>query len=67
MSVTDGFHHPPLEEYLEAIHELDEEGDGPVIQPASPNGSATPPRRCRTWSAGCGPTGTWQPRARPSP
>lgn len=32
MSVTDGFHHPPLEEYLEAIHELDEEGDGPVIQ-----------------------------------
>jgi DtxR family Mn-dependent transcriptional regulator len=26
-----GFH-PPLEEYLEAIHELGEEGDGPIIQ-----------------------------------
>jgi DtxR family Mn-dependent transcriptional regulator len=29
--VSDGFH-PPLEEYLEAIHELDEAGNGPVIQ-----------------------------------
>ncbi len=32
MSAADGYHHPPLEEYLEAIHELEEEGSGPVIQ-----------------------------------
>jgi len=31
MSAPDGFH-PPLEEYLEAIHELEEEGHSPVIQ-----------------------------------
>jgi len=31
MSAPDGFH-PPLEEYLEAIHELEEEGSSPVIQ-----------------------------------
>src|SRR5215210_88978 len=31
MSAPDGYH-PPLEEYLEAIHELEEEGASPVIQ-----------------------------------
>src|SRR3954471_8821969 len=31
MSAPDGFH-PPLEEYLEAIHELEEEGNAPIIQ-----------------------------------
>jgi DtxR family Mn-dependent transcriptional regulator len=30
--MTSGGFHPPLEEYLEAIHELGEEGDGPIIQ-----------------------------------
>jgi len=31
MTAPDGFH-PPLEEYLEAIHELEEEGSSPIIQ-----------------------------------
>ncbi|HEX2192166.1 MAG TPA: metal-dependent transcriptional regulator [Acidimicrobiales bacterium] len=31
MPAADGFH-PPLEEYLEAVLELEEEGDAPVIQ-----------------------------------